>query len=84
MPDAKECRTTKYKSGGINMALSNLYGWNTESEQKTAAACGTGCGAGDAPKEVSTACGSACGAGDAPKEETPAACGTSCGAGDVQ
>ena len=66
------------------MALSNLYGWNTESEQKTAA-CGTGCGAGDAPKEASAACGSACGAGDAPKEKAPAAaCGTGCGAGDAQ
>ena len=57
------------------MALSNLFGWNKKDEETApAAACGTACGAGDAPEEKPAACGSACGAGDAP-EEKPAACG---------
>ena len=72
------------------MALSNLYGWSNDTETKAAAACGTACGAADAPEEKPAACGAAnapeekpaaCGAADAP-EEKPAACGTGCGAAD--
>ncbi len=36
------------------MALSNIAGW---SEEKTASACGTACGAGDKPEEKPAACG---------------------------
>lgn len=61
------------------MALNNLFGWNQETETKTAAACGTACGAADKPAEEAPA---ACGAADKPAEEKPAACGTACGAGD--
>jgi ACGX-repeat protein len=48
------------------MALSNLAGWTKDTEQVTAAACGTSdkpaaCGASDKP---AAACGAACGAGD--------------------
>jgi len=57
------------------MALSNIANWN---EEKTAAACGTACGASDKPAEQPAACG----ASDAPAEEKPAACGTACGASD--
>ena len=39
------------------MALSNIANWN---EEKTAAACGTSCGASEKP----AACGTACGASD--------------------
>ena len=46
------------------MALSQLFGWNKETESAPAAACGSACGAGDQPTEQPTACGSACGAGD--------------------
>ncbi|MDO4286015.1 MAG: ACGX-repeat peptide [Eubacteriales bacterium] len=59
------------------MALSNLFGWNTEAQEQAAAACG----AGDKPEAKPAACGSACGAGDQP-EAKPAACGSACGAGD--
>ena len=61
------------------MALTNIYGWNSQEDKKTGAACGTACGAGDKPEEKPAACGTACGAGDKP-EEKPAACGTACGA----
>lgn len=63
------------------MALSNLFGWNENTETAPAAACGTACGAADKPEGKPAACGSACGAGDKPAE-TPAACGSACGAGD--
>lgn len=52
------------------MALSNLFGWNKNEDNTTAAACGTACGADD----KNTSEGSA--------EEKPAACGSACGAGD--
>ena len=67
------------------MALSNLAGWN-ENSNATASACGISCGGGDKKgsegtvEEKPAACGSSCGAGD--KEENPAACGSACGAGD--
>lgn len=66
------------------MALSNLVEWNRKQESAPTAACGTACGAGDAPK-AQASCGSACGAGDKPEEkpeEKPAACGSACGASD--
>ena len=65
------------------MALTNIAGWAEES--KTAAACGTACGASDKPAESPAACGAAdkpaetpaaCGAADKPAE-APAACGAS-------
>jgi len=65
----------------ITMALSNIAGW--AEENKTAAACGTACGASDKPTETPAACGAAdkpaetpaaCGAADKPAE-APAACG---------
>jgi ACGX-repeat protein len=37
------------------MALSNIAEWNDE--KKTAAACGTACGASDNTEEKSTSCG---------------------------
>ena len=46
------------------MALSNLYGWNNETENTSTASCGTACGASDKPEEKPAACGSACGASD--------------------
>ncbi len=46
------------------MALSNLFGWSSRAEGAPKAACGTACGASDAPEQKPTACGSACGAGD--------------------
>ncbi len=46
------------------MALSNIFGWNKEEETKTAAACGTACGASDKAEEKPAACGTACGASD--------------------
>jgi ACGX-repeat protein len=46
------------------MALSNLSGWNNETETTPAASCGTACGSGDKLVETSASCGSACGAGD--------------------
>lgn len=52
------------------MALSNLFGWNEETETAASAACGTACGAGDKPEEKPLACG----ADDKP-DETPAVCG---------
>ncbi len=57
----------------INMALSNLFGWDKKDGEKKAAAAA--CGATEAP----AACGAAeapaaCGAADKP-EEKPAACG---------
>ena len=70
------------------MALANIAGW--AEENKTAAACGTACGASDKPAETPAACGAAdkpseapaaCGAADKPAEK-PAACGTACGASD--
>ena len=45
------------------MALQNLASWVNEAQGAPAAACGTACGAGDAPEAAPTACGSACGAG---------------------
>ena len=72
----------------ITMALSNIAGW--AEENKTAAACGTACGASDKPAETPATCGAAdkpaetpaaCGAADKPQEK-PAACGTACGASD--
>ena len=53
------------------MALANIFGWNKKdekAEKKTAAVCGTACGAADKSEESSaegsTACGTACGASD--------------------
>ena len=63
------------------MALSNIFGWNKEDKAKTAAACGTACGASDKAEEKPAACGTACGASDN-SEAKPAACGTACGASD--
>ena len=63
------------------MALSNIFGWDKKDGEQSSAACGTACGAGDAPTEKPAACGTACGASDAPTEK-PAACGTACGASD--
>lgn len=59
----------KYKRvNGLNFAAS--------------AACGSACGASDAPAEPKpSACGSACGAPDAPKEEEAPA--SACGAADA-
>ena len=58
------------------MALANLFSWNSDEQEGTAAAsCGSACGAGDKPEEAPAACGSACGAGEKPEEEAPAACG---------
>jgi ACGX-repeat protein len=55
------------------MALSNIAEWNDE--KKTAAACGTACGASDNTKEKSAACKTACRASDNTEEKS-----TSCGA----
>lgn len=63
------------------MALSNLYGWQNETDGQATVACGTACGASDKPDEKPAACGTACGASDKP-EENPTACGTACGASD--
>lgn len=46
----------------ITMALSNIAGW--AEENKTAAACGTACGAANKPAEAPAASGTACGASD--------------------
>jgi ACGX-repeat protein len=64
----------------MNMALSNLSGWN-KGQETTASSCGTACGASDKPAETPAACGTACGASDKPAE-APAACGSACGASD--
>ena len=70
------------------MALSNLSGWNNNTE--AVSACGSACGASDKPVEATAACGSAdkpaeapaaCGSADKPAE-APAACGSACGASD--
>ena len=68
------------------MALSNLFGWRNKQEQAPTAACGSACGASDAPEKAPAACGSACGAGDKPEAPAakPTACGSACGAGDKQ
>ena len=50
------------------MALSNIFGWDKKDGEQTSEACGTACGAGDAPTEKPAACGTACGASDAPTE----------------
>ena len=47
------------------MALSDIFGWNRESQSTDKpAACGTACGASDKPEEQPAACGTACGAAD--------------------
>ena len=63
------------------MALSNLYGWNNETENTSAASCGTACGTSDKPEEKPAACGSACGTA-APEEKPASGCGSACGASD--
>ena len=61
----------------MNMALSNLFGWNKKDDTAPAAACGTACGSSDKPSEAPAACG----ASDTPAKK-PSACGSACGAGD--
>lgn len=59
------------------MALSNLFNWSKKNAAAPTAACGTACGAGDAPAEQPAACGAA----DKPAAQ-PTACGSACGASD--
>lgn len=56
------------------MALKDLFSWSGKGEETASSACGTACGAGDAPAEPSSACGAA--------DPMPTACGSACGAGD--
>ena len=39
------------------MALKDLFSWSGKGEETASSACGTACGAGDAPAEPSSACG---------------------------
>lgn len=61
------------------MALSNIANWN---EDKTAASCGTACGASEKPAG-SNRPGDDCSEPTGAERRQPAACGTACGASEA-